>query len=49
MLELLDEASLREAQDLLGVRADAAGSFVVAQTDGFGAPRRSRCRRAGVP
>ncbi|MBF6170993.1 FAD-binding oxidoreductase [Nocardia blacklockiae] len=37
MLELLDEASLREAQDLLGTRADAAGAFVVAQTDGFGA------------
>ncbi|GAA5052098.1 FAD-binding oxidoreductase [Nocardia callitridis] len=37
MLELLDEASLREAQNLLGVRAEAAGAFVVAQTDGFGA------------
>ncbi|MCU1641763.1 MAG: putative FAD-binding oxidase [Nocardia sp.] len=37
MLELLDEASLREAQDLLGVRTQAAGAFVVAQADGFGA------------
>ncbi|WP_084532134.1 FAD-binding oxidoreductase [Nocardia miyunensis] len=37
MLELLDEASLREAQDLLGVRGESAGAFVVAQTDGFGA------------
>ncbi|MEV6071533.1 FAD-linked oxidase C-terminal domain-containing protein [Nocardia sp. NPDC052001] len=36
MLELLDAASLREAQDLLGVRGHAAGSFLVAQTDGFG-------------
>ncbi|MGV9410587.1 FAD-binding oxidoreductase [Nocardia sp. NPDC003693] len=37
MLELLDAASLREAQDLLGVRGEAAGAFIVAQTDGFGA------------
>ncbi|MFJ1456711.1 FAD-binding oxidoreductase [Nocardia sp. N2S4-5] len=37
MLELMDESSLREAQDLLGLRAHAAGAFVVAQTDGFGA------------
>ncbi len=37
MLELLDEPSLREAQDLLGMRAESAGAFVVAQTDGFGA------------
>ncbi|MGQ4599175.1 FAD-linked oxidase C-terminal domain-containing protein [Nocardia sp. R6R-6] len=37
MLELLDAASVREAQDFLGVRTDAAGAFIVAQTDGFGA------------
>lgn len=37
LLELLDERSLREAQDFLGVRAQSAGAFVVAQTDGFGA------------
>ncbi|OXR40389.1 putative FAD-linked oxidoreductase [Nocardia cerradoensis] len=37
MLELLDGASLREAQEWSGVRGAAAGAFVVAQTDGFGA------------
>lgn len=37
LMELLDEASLREAQDHLGVRAESAGAFVVAQADGFGA------------
>ncbi|MFF0492085.1 FAD-binding oxidoreductase [Nocardia sp. NPDC004068] len=37
MLELLDESSLREARDLLGLPASAAGAFLVAQTDGYGA------------
>ncbi|WP_155981533.1 FAD-binding oxidoreductase [Nocardia sp. BMG111209] len=37
LLELLDEASLREARDLLGIEERAAGAFVIAQTDGFGA------------
>ncbi|MEU6563003.1 FAD-binding oxidoreductase [Nocardia nova] len=37
MLELLDAASLREAQDMSGAGGDSAGAFVVAQTDGFGA------------
>ncbi|WP_020104753.1 FAD-binding oxidoreductase [Nocardia sp. 348MFTsu5.1] len=37
LMELLDEASLRQAQDHLGIRAESAGAFVVAQTDGFGA------------
>jgi len=37
LLELLDEASLREARDLLGLTDPAAGAFLLAQTDGFGA------------
>jgi glycolate oxidase len=37
IMELLDEASLRQSQDFLGLPSDSAGAFVVAQTDGFGA------------
>lgn len=37
IMELLDEASTRRAQDHLGLDGVASGAFVVAQTDGFGA------------
>ncbi|MGQ4615396.1 FAD-linked oxidase C-terminal domain-containing protein [Nocardia sp. R7R-8] len=37
LLELLDEPSVHEAQEFLGLGKPAPGAFVVAQTDGFGA------------
>jgi glycolate oxidase len=37
LLELMDEASVMQAQNYLGVEGTGAGAFVVAQTDGFGA------------
>jgi glycolate oxidase len=37
LMELMDEASVTQAQDYLGVEGAGAGAFVVAQTDGFGA------------
>ncbi|MCK0517604.1 FAD-binding oxidoreductase [Williamsia sp. DF01-3] len=42
IMELLDEASLRQSRDFLGLPSDAAGPFVVAQTDGFGAHTEAR-------
>ncbi|CAM3117090.1 glycolate oxidase [Williamsia muralis] len=42
IMELLDEASLRQSRDFLGLPSDAAGAFVVAQTDGFGAHTEAR-------
>ncbi|MGW4578302.1 FAD-linked oxidase C-terminal domain-containing protein [Rhodococcus sp. YH1] len=54
IMELLDEPSLRHAQDHLGVVAwGRSGAFVVAQTDGFGAAEEAELladtfRRSGA-